>query len=499
MLGLLSPSGEPRRAAGGLPPALIVLTAILFTLRLIVAAHVHLTEDEAYYRLWSMTPALGYYDHPPMIAWWIWVGRRLVGETALGVRLLPIVATAVTGFLVFDLARVVGAERRAALRAGIWFNAMLLPLAGGILAVPDAPTSLFWTVTLICALRAERANKRRWWIAAGVAAGLAVLSKYSALFLGPGLLAWLLIVPRARVQLAMPGPWIACLTAAALIGLNLTWNADHEWLTFHKQFGRIAVHRFAPRYVVELIAGQAVLMNPLIVVFLGMALVKPKSETLAPVSLAPLFAASAPFVAYLVFHSLHDRVEAHWPTPLYPALAVCAAVAAERMTERASWRGLAAAVPVLGWSVLAVGALVAATPVGPMIGSPDLAAPIRGWPQFAKDLDARRRSAGAAWVGTVSYGLAAELADERDLAAPVAQLDERDRWRTLRVGAPPDMSKPGIVVDLPRRVTIENLRLCFRRVDELGTIIRKTTNGSGVIYAEFRVADPLRNIMREGC
>ena len=32
---------------------------------------VPLTEDEAYYRLWSARLQMGYFDHPPMIAWWI--------------------------------------------------------------------------------------------------------------------------------------------------------------------------------------------------------------------------------------------------------------------------------------------------------------------------------------------------------------------------------------------------------------------------------------------
>ena len=58
--------------------------------------------------------------------------------------------------------------------------------------MPDAPASLFWAVTLWrCAVPGD-ARRGGWWLAAGVAAGLAVLSKYSALFLAPGVLLWLL-------------------------------------------------------------------------------------------------------------------------------------------------------------------------------------------------------------------------------------------------------------------------------------------------------------------
>ena len=30
------------------------------------------------------------------------------------------------------------------------------------------------------------------------------------------------------------------LIAAAIFGLNVVWNAEHHWVTFVKQFGRVA-------------------------------------------------------------------------------------------------------------------------------------------------------------------------------------------------------------------------------------------------------------------
>ena len=139
------PSGSGEREGGGPPTPLILVILAMLAIRLIVASQIHLTEDEAYYRLWSMAPAFGYFDHPPMIAWWIWLGRRLGGDNALGVRLIPILASAATSLLVFDMARLAGASRRVAGRAGIWFNAMWLVAAGGFLAVPDAPNSRSWS------------------------------------------------------------------------------------------------------------------------------------------------------------------------------------------------------------------------------------------------------------------------------------------------------------------------------------------------------------------
>ena len=62
---------------------MIAVVTVLLAARIGFAGAIHLTEDEAYYRLWAKAPALGYFDHPPMIAWWIWAGVHGVGDTPL--------------------------------------------------------------------------------------------------------------------------------------------------------------------------------------------------------------------------------------------------------------------------------------------------------------------------------------------------------------------------------------------------------------------------------
>ena len=499
MSGPPSPSGEPRAAEAGIPALLIAVTAALLIVRLVAAAHVHLTEDEAYYRLWSMKPAFGYYDHPPMIAWWIWLGRRLLGDSSLGIRFVPILAVAATGLLVSDAARLAGAGREVALRAGLWFNAMALPLAGGFLAVPDSAASLFWLAALDCALRAVRRSSTPWWIAAGALCGLAALSKYSAFFLAPGILTWLSLVPEARAELRRPGPWLACLVAVSLFGFNVAWNAGHHWLTFHKQFGRIAAHQFAPRYLVEMALEQLVLMNPLIAVFAAAAIYVRKSMRQAIEGITPFVATSAPFAIYLVVHSLHDRVQAHWPAPIYPALSICAAATAQSLIARPVWRRLALAVPLFGWTLAVTAVLLATVPStfgGRLSG---VLAPIEGWPRFAQGIDDVRRRSGGAWIGTLSYGLAAQLASEPGMSVPIAQVAERDRWRASDAFGAPDFTKPGLIVDLPRRASVERLKTCFRRVDLLAYLPRPTSSGAGPIYTVLRVSGPRRDIAASGC
>jgi 4-amino-4-deoxy-L-arabinose transferase-like glycosyltransferase len=465
--------------------------------RLALGGALHLTEDEAYYRLWAQAPALGYYDHPPMIAWWIWAGVHLVGDTPLGVRLAPIASGVLTTALVYDIARLVGGDRRRSLRAGLWFNAMPLVAVGGFLAVPDAPASLFWSLCLWCVLRARGGDATRWWVAAGLAAGLATLSKYSALFLGPGVLLWLLATRDGRASLRRPGPWLALAAAAAVFALNIEWNATHHWLTFAKQFGRVAPHQWAPRYLPEFVAAEFLLLNPLVAVFVGRALRGPRAWSFDQSAASRFLLTSLPFIAYLLIHSLHDRIQAHWPAPLYPSLAICAAMAGDGGGRL--WDRLRRAVPVVGFGVTALAAVVIAAPILGVELRHDPGAPLRGWDVFASRVDTLRRRSGAGWVGTTSYGVASQLADEPGLRAPVMQISERDRWRTMRTGGEANLASPGLLVDLDRRIDLVALGRCFRSVRPLGEIARGDPSARGGIYRAVLLSGALVDIADKGC
>jgi 4-amino-4-deoxy-L-arabinose transferase-like glycosyltransferase len=486
------------RSGKAQPPPWVLLGVVtaLLAVRIGVAGATHLTEDEAYYRLWAQRPALGYYDHPPMIAWWIWLGVRFAGDNPLGVRLLPILSCAAASALVYDLARLAEGSGATAARAGIWYNATLLVAAGGFLAVPDSPAALFWLVSLWAAFRALRARSvswaAGWWLAAGAAAGLATLSKYSALFLGPGVLIWLTSTTAGRASLRTAGPWLALAVAAGLFALNVGWNASHHWLTFAKQFGRIAPHRLAPRYLLEFLVTEALLLNPALAVFLARLR---RGETLAEAW--PFLATSLPFVAYLLAHSLHDRIQAHWPAPVYPALALCAAFAADKASG--AWRVARMAVPWFAMAVCAAAGLYAALPMAGVSLRFDPALPVRGWSAFARNIEDLRRGVGAGWVGTTSYGLAAELADEPAIGAPILQINERGRWLGLRKGALADPGEPGLLVDLTRRVDVTALSRCFARVQSLGFVDRGPANGKTKRYAAVLVAGPRSNLVRDGC
>src|SRR6185437_2513168 len=125
-------------------------------------------------------------------------------------------ASGLNTWLIGDLALRLGAGRRTAFRAALWYNATLTVCLGGMLATPDAPASLFWTITLWALARFWADRRGGWWLVAGLSAGLAVMSKYSGLFLAPGVLLWLLLAPGGRAELRKPGPWAAAVIAGLI-------------------------------------------------------------------------------------------------------------------------------------------------------------------------------------------------------------------------------------------------------------------------------------------
>jgi 4-amino-4-deoxy-L-arabinose transferase-like glycosyltransferase len=488
MSALTSASGS-RAGRLDLSPAAALAAVVAATLlvRLVFSALAPLTEDEAYYRLWSLRPAFGYFDHPPMIAWWIWLGRHLVGDNAIGVRLLPSLGTALTSLAVFDLARQAGFSDRVGARAGIWLNATLLIGLGGALAVPDVPNALFWTLTLCAGFRAVRGHGA-WWLAAGAAAGLACLSKYSALFLAPGVLVWLLLAPEGRRALRTPWPWLAAIIAGAVFAPNVLWNAAHGWATFFKQFGRVRASSFAPGYLAKLVLDQFLLLNPLIAIFVGLAVRRRVAWR--------LLAVGAPFVAYLVVHSLHDAVQGQWPVPLYPLAVIAAAAVADRATG--SLGRVRTAAPWVGFAICAVALVFITLPSDGGLPIRDPARSFRDWPGFFDAVERARAQSGAAWVGAPTYGIAAQLASSPRIHAPAVEIYERERATFETPKERADFTRPGLVI-VPGRGSGEAvLQRCFGAIVALPEIDRGEGRGQ-TAYAAYRVARPLDDVERAGC
>lgn len=424
--------------------ALLALTA----LRLAAAALLPVSPDEAYYWVWGRALAPSYYDHPPMVALWTAAGTALLGDTALGIRLLGPIGVAIGSVL---LARA-GEDLFPGRRVGEWaaglLNATLLFAAGSVLMTPDTPLLVFWCAGIWAAARLYRTQDARWWLAFGVIAGLALLSKYTALLLGAGVVLWLLAEPRMRPWLWRWPLWAGGALAVLCFMPVVWWNSQHAWVSFAKQGGRAGTQGTgsALRYLGELLGGQLALATPFIFVFCvaGTVLACRAWWRQRDAAAGLLVALTVPAALLFLWQATGNRVQGNWPAILYPTACLAAAAFLGESWRRWKLAGMAFGLVVMLAAVVQAG--FAPIPL-PRRSDPTLAR-LGGWPAFAQEVEAARRQTGASFVAAEEYGLAAELALHLPPGTPVVALG--DRWDLFDLPAP-SLGQTGLLVRSERR------------------------------------------------
>ncbi|AGK58368.1 hypothetical protein HYPDE_33478 [Hyphomicrobium denitrificans 1NES1] len=473
---------------------LIAAALGLFVIHVVMAAVMGLVDDEAYYRIWSLAPSLSYYDHPPMIAWMIGAGRVLLGDTTLGVRLVAPFCYLVGALVLWRTAALFYGREVA--RTAVWILlAMPLLAVGGILMTPDLPSVLFAGLVLWALAELDHSKNANWWLAAGVFAGLGLLSKYTNLFLGATIVLWLIATPENRRWFRFPQLWIGGFIAVLAAMPVVVWNAEHDWASFTKQFGRVGHSGTlgAPIYFVEFIGTFLALASPIIAVLAITGLARVARSTLRNRRSGDLLltAAILPMLVYFAVHALHDRVDGNWPAPIYPPLAICAALAIHAIMPEQRRKAVFAS--ALAFGFLVTGAIYADA-LHPLPLSARMKAPteqMHGWNELGDAIEQKRVEAGASWVATSSYATTGQVAFALNGRSDVAQLDQRIRYEFLPPLPPALLQKPVLYVELQRRVDLPLLKSKFRNVAEVGTLTRKNGTPAGATYRLFLASDPL--------
>jgi hypothetical protein len=314
---------------------------LLFRFWLSAAAPV--TADEAYFILWGRSPALGYYDHPPMIGWLLAPLAALSDAPWLlrlpAVLVPPLAALAVRAALLRWFGRDEDTASLAALAV------LLAPMnVWNVLVTTDTPLVLLSVASFLVFARAAQRDSNALFLASGVLLGLAFLSKYFAVLLALGYLAWAVLSRR-------PGAFVLVFLGALPAGLlNLYWNLEACWCNV--MFNGINRHEddgsgwsFAKPALFA--ASLAYLAGPLLWFAwrgrkdLRAAWARPGERALLLAWLVPLavFAALSPV----------KRIGLHWLLSFLPALALTVALALERRQLVASvrWFGVLAVLHTL--------------------------------------------------------------------------------------------------------------------------------------------------------
>lgn len=376
--------------------------------RLVAAFTMGLYSDEAYYALWSLQPGAGYYDHAPGIAWVIAAGRALFGEGLFAVRSVTLLAGFVAFALIYRLGALLFSDARIGALAGMFYAVSLAVAYTFNMAFPDGISVLFWLATLWATAEFAARGNPWWWLAAGAFAGLGLLSKYLNVFLGAGLLLYLLTAAERRRWFGLWQLWVGGVLALVLFLPVVWWNAGHDWISFRFQLGRSTLgqteNASATPFLLYWGTIALLMLPPAFLLTLG-AFPAWVRRTGSARGLDLPILTSLPILLFFAVHSLVQVPNPNWVATVFPPLMLVAAWAAISVRPRLKllrW-------PVIGLSWLQVPlGLVLVTFLSlslvlgeiPGLGMRKFVSYGSGWNGVARELAALAEVNGAKWIDT---------------------------------------------------------------------------------------------------
>ncbi|MCW5719016.1 MAG: glycosyltransferase family 39 protein [Bauldia sp.] len=492
-----------RVAAGtdGLVRFAVILVVVLTVIRLAVAGRFDLFFDEAYYWVWSEHLAAGYYDHPPMVAYFIRAGTILFGDTELGVRFFGILAGAADAFLVYGIMQTLTGNRRIAAWAMILMSVTTIS-AFSVMIVPDQPMMLFWLGAFYGLAKVARGGRPAWWLVVGLMGGLAAASKLTTLFLALAVPLWLAVVPELRVWFRRPWIYAAAAVAFGVFLPVLVWNAQNDWAAFWLQYNR---PQFDDASIVSFLTYLGIvplMIGPVAVVFVvaGIRASLRGGRIWRRPATALLFIAPLPLVLYLGIHSFGETIGVHWVAPIVAVGAMLGAIGIEDLRGRPSrWPRIVVAcrkaiVPVGVFVSVVFYALILESFL-PIPREYDWTERFSGWEEFASRVEEARVDTGSDYILAPTYSIYALLRFYSDPEALIYPLADRARWDTFgdfALMSPDAQSQRALYVgEWGRFHTMNVLATYFATYEQIGRIDRERRPGSVDRKWIFTAENPL--------
>ena len=272
-----------------------------FLINLFQALFTGLHPDEAYYWMYSKFPDWGYFDHPPIVAFYIKAGDWLM-HNSLGLRLVTVITNTLSIFVLWLMVRPYTKNLPLFL---LLFSSVLIFHVYGFITTPDAPLYLFTILFLYAYQQYVKAYNYNWALALGVLAAALLLSKYH------GVLVIFFVLLSNLKLLSKVSFWLAMSVALALFAPHIYWQYlnDFPSVKYHLFERSASPYRF--EYTAQYFLDQLLMMGPLMGWFLITSAWKQRSKE-------DLFLKSLRFLVvgvfiFFFFNTFKGRVQAHWP------------------------------------------------------------------------------------------------------------------------------------------------------------------------------------------
>jgi 4-amino-4-deoxy-L-arabinose transferase-like glycosyltransferase len=422
-----------------------VTIAVLTVVRAYAAFHVPLTADEAYYWTWSLHPAYGYTDHPPLVAWLIALGRTFGAGTGF-VRLPFVLCEAIAALAIGRAALIVSGNVRAGAIAALLFA--LIPQSKLALgeALPDGAYMAAWGLALWAAAALDAKPVLRNVAGLGLALAAVVLARTFGWALVAGILAWSL-EPSRRSRL-WPQLGVAVAIIVVAYAPFVVWNAQHDWENFAFTFAGRQHFGGAVQHLTDISTLRFIVYALLLAAVTWLVALR-RNPRIALVAWTAL-----PLPAALFVLSFFTTTESYWIIGPAASVALGAGVA---LAPHTMPRRIAIGALALGTAYVTIAALFLTLPESAQArvfaASPGLCGPLSSGVFVYAPLADRVRALAAAdddaVVFTDRYETAAELRWYGIDARIAADMPQRPQWIRWHAGAPVPQHAIMVTFDRP--------------------------------------------------
>ena len=302
-----------------IPKALLILMLISLLIRGFLAAFHEFGNDEVYYWTYALYPDWSHFLHPGMVGWIMQLtSLNLLLDSEFFLRLSSVIFMTVNTWLIYLIGKEVK-NKIAGFFAALLFSASFYAfVVTGVFILPDTPLMLFLLLSIYLFIRYFQSDKKQQHILllAGLCAGLAMLSKYSGIFIWVGVALYILLYDRKELKNGYL--YLALAISAICILPILIWNLQHDFISFKFHGDRVGLFgEPRPNYVGIELAGEILYNNPIVYALIIIGLIAFFRRKNAPEKNASrlLLLTALPWIGTFLYFSFTHPTLPHWSAP----------------------------------------------------------------------------------------------------------------------------------------------------------------------------------------
>jgi len=333
---------EKRRhgATGTQYSSAILFSGAYLVVGLIALLFTPIFSDTLYYWDWGRHLALGYYDDPPLIAYWLRLQTSLLGHSAYALQSLGLISTLLTGWIVYLTAYRLF-NPRIAIKALALFELSNYVFTRLVLRTTyDNPQILLWTWATYLWCRYLQTKKIRYLYWTALASGLLLLAKYIGILWIISLLLFIGLTPKTRRLFTNPHFYGSALLVVLLFSPVIFWNATHTWASFAYQLAHGTGNNSAWFYGTGIYLRDLLLNSHLVLLLISYGILHDRKVLKCNADLRWLSIVTFFPLLFFLFTSIRNPVDSNWIIAYFSSAAILGAYYFEQWQLKKTYYGL---------------------------------------------------------------------------------------------------------------------------------------------------------------